>query len=399
MLGSAAQNVIVLCDNLFLYRVDALDFAAIGLIGAFYLVISSIGYGFSRGGQVLVARKHGEKSYAEVGKYFQALLIFELIMALFIFLFIQYFAEEFFAGFIESDAILSRSLAYIYPRSWGIFFSFLGVSMIALYTGIASTKFILYDTLLLTISNVILNYIFIFGAFGIEPMGIRGAALASTISEVIAFAAFVIYMAYDKRNRIYGLWNFASAEIHKIKQCYHTSYPIVLQSVLGLGSYFLFFIWIENVDSRNLEISNLIRNMYLILSIPTWGYSAGINTIVSSFIGKSKRMAVIPMIRKTSNLNIFTTMMISIPVLLFPTVFLQPLFGGTNSYLIEESRGLLLMLLPILFLFSVGSIYLNGLTGTGHTKMVLKIQFSVTVLYILYSCTLSNLNYRKSIYY
>lgn len=143
--------------------------------------------------------------------------------------------------------------------------------------------------------------------------------------------------------------------------------------------------WIENVNPKNLEISNLIRNMYLILSIPTWGYSAGINTIVSNFIGKSKRMAVIPMIRKTSNLNIFTTMVIAIPDLLFPSVFLEPFFGGVNSHLIEESRGLMLLLLPILFLFAVGSIYLNGLTGTGHTKTVLMIEFSVTMLYIFYS--------------
>lgn len=384
MLGSAAQNVIVLCDNLFLYRVDAVDFASIGLIGSFYLVISSIGYGFSKGGQVLIARKHGEKSYAEVGRYFQALLIFEFIMALFIFCTIQFFARPFFSKFIESAAIIERSLAYIYPRSWGVFFSFVGVSMIALYTGIAKTKFILYDTILLTVSNVVLNYIFIFGALGVDAMGIRGAALASTFSEIIAFAAFLIYMLCDRKNRIFELWRFASAEWKKIRQCYHISYPIVLQSILGLGSYFIFFMWIENVNPKNLEISNLIRNMYLILSIPTWGYSAGINTIVSNFIGKSKRMAVIPMIRKTSNLNVFTTMVLAVPVLLFPNVFLEPFFGGVNSYLIEESRGLLLLLLPILFLFAVGSIYLNGLTGTGHTKTVLMIQFSVTTLYIFY---------------
>ena len=51
MLGSAAQNIIVLSDNVFLYHYDRIDFEASGLVGVFYLIIASIGYGFSRGGK------------------------------------------------------------------------------------------------------------------------------------------------------------------------------------------------------------------------------------------------------------------------------------------------------------------------------------------------------------
>ena len=60
MLGSAAQNIIVLSDNVFLYHYNSVDFAASGLVGVFYLIIASIGYGFSRGGQIIIARRMGE---------------------------------------------------------------------------------------------------------------------------------------------------------------------------------------------------------------------------------------------------------------------------------------------------------------------------------------------------
>ncbi|MEO8448129.1 MAG: hypothetical protein ABI528_11560, partial [bacterium] len=71
--------------------------------------------------------------------------------------------------------------------------------------------------------------------------------------------------------------------LSSVKQTFHTAFPILAQSFLGLGAYFLFFTWIENQGEEQLSISNLIRNVYLILSIPTWGYSTGINTIVSLF--------------------------------------------------------------------------------------------------------------------
>ena len=59
MLGSAGQNVIALTDSLFLYRYDENDFAAVGFVSVFYLVISSIAYGFSKGGQIIISRKYG----------------------------------------------------------------------------------------------------------------------------------------------------------------------------------------------------------------------------------------------------------------------------------------------------------------------------------------------------
>ena len=385
MLGSATQNIIVLCDNVFLYHYDQLDFAAIGIVGSFYLIIASIGFGFSRGGQILMARKYGEKSLNLIGKYFQSLILFELLMAAFIFLLIHYFAEPLFRYLLESEDIIQRCLVYIKYRSYGIFFSFIGVSLIALYTGVARNSFILYDTLLLAISNVVLNYIFIFGALGVPEMGIKGAAIASTLSEIIAFVAFVIYIIWDKENRPYKLFNFSGINWSSIRTNFSISFPILAQSVLGIGAYFLFFTWLENRSQEDLKISNLIRNVYLILSIPSWGYATGINTIVSYFIGKSKRQAVEPLTVKTSILNIFSTTLIAAPILIFPEFFLYPLYGGEGGIeLIRQAKPLLLLLIPILALYSIGSIYHNSIIGTGHTKTALWLQAIVTVLYLIY---------------
>ncbi len=385
MLGSAAQNIIVLCDNVFLYHVSEIDFAAVGLVGVFYLLIASIGYGFSRGGQILIARRHGERDYAAAGDYFKALVMFELMMAIAIFLFLYFGSAFFFSLFIDNPVIYEKCLEYIYPRSFGVFFSYIGVSFVAFYTGVAKTRIIIYDTIILIIVNIFLNYIFIYGKFGIEPMGIAGAGLASTLAEVVAFVAFVIYMFFDKSNKAYKISGFEKFSIPLIKQTYEISAPIVWQSILGLGSWFVFFALIENMGSRPLEISNLIRNVYLILSIPCWGYSAGINTLVSNYIGNRKRQAVLPIAIKTAKLNLLTTLLISLPVAIAPEFFLYPLFGGEDMILVNESKSLLPLLVVILAVFSIGSTFMNALTGTGHTKTALWIQSLFVGFYILYT--------------
>jgi len=216
-------------------------------------------------------------------------------------------------------------------------------------------------------------------------MGIAGAGLASTLAEVVAFIVFVLYMVTDKANRPYKLLSMKNVNVPLIKQTSSISMPIVWQSVVGLGSWFIFFSLIASMGNRSLEISNLLRNIYLILSIPCWGYSAGINTLVSNFIGNRKRYGVMPIIKKTSYLNLYSTLILAIPVAVFPEFFLYPLFGGDDMSLVNDAKPYLPLLIVILATFSIGSTYMNGLTGTGHTKTALWIQSVFVGFYIAYS--------------
>ena len=81
MLGSAAQNVVALSDSVFLYHLSEVDFAAIGFVGVFYLVVAAIGFGFSKGGQIMIARRMGEGQKGEVGRTFYAMLYYEFALA------------------------------------------------------------------------------------------------------------------------------------------------------------------------------------------------------------------------------------------------------------------------------------------------------------------------------
>ncbi len=385
MLGSAAQNVIGLSDSIFLFHYSELDFAAIALVSVFYLIIASIGYGFSKGGQIIIARRLGEWDIKGISRSFYTLLIFEIVLAIIMFVFMRYGSSWFLKFFIKSPDIYEHSLMYIKVRAFGVFFSYAGISIIALYTGIARTKFIIVDSIILVVSNVILNYLLIFGEFGFPEMGIRGAALASVSAEVIGISIFVIYMILGGSAKQWGLNLIPKFEFGTFKNILKLSSPIVAQSVISLGSLFIFFSLIEVfLGQKALAISNLIRNVSLILTIPSWGFSSAINTFVGQMIGSRKRMGVMPIIRKTANMNLIITLILALPVVLFPSFTLYPLFGGENVNLIYEGRNVFYVLFVILILASVGMVYFNGLSGTGASMHGMKIQAGISVVYLLY---------------
>ena len=76
MLGSAAQNVIALSDAFLLFHRGEVEFAAIGFVGVFYITIAAIGYSFSRGGQIMIARRMGEGRPDKVGHTFHTMLLY-----------------------------------------------------------------------------------------------------------------------------------------------------------------------------------------------------------------------------------------------------------------------------------------------------------------------------------
>jgi len=53
--------------------------------------------------------------------------------------------------------------------------------------------------------------------------------------------------------------------------------------------------------------------------------------------------------------------------------------------LLAEAKPLLPLLVMILATFAVGSTFMNGLTGTGHTRTALWIQSIFVALYVVYS--------------
>lgn len=386
ILGSAGQNIVALSDSMFLYYKSEEDFAAIGFVGVFYLVIAAIGYGFSKGGQVMIARRMGEGKPEEVGRNFFDMLYFELALATLMFLFMQYGCPYLFKFLVKSPIIYEKSIEFLKYRSFGVFFSYGGLAMIALYTGVARPRFIMIDTAIMGVLNIVLCYFLVFGKAGFPEMGIGGAALASTIAEGVAFVFFVIYMFFDKKAHAYHLFTPRKVDLNIIKQQMLIGIPSVAQPMVGLGSWFIFFSIVENnLGVRDLAITNLVRMVYLLLSIPSWGFASTINTLVSNVIGQRDFDNVMPTIWKTAKLCLAITMILSIPLLLFPFHFLEPLLRRTGeATLLADAVPVLHILLAILAIFSIGGVFFNALASTGAALLGLILQFVCAIFYLFF---------------
>lgn len=383
ILGGVAQTIVNVTDTAFLGRVSEVALGASAIAGLFYVTVFMLGLGFSIGTQIIIARFDGENNHREIGRVLDHSIYFMLPLALVLFLFLKLVSPWLLIYFVKSPEVLQSSIVYIDNRSWGIFFSFLGLSIRSFFIGISSTRIIIYSTLVSAISNFILNYIFVFGKFGFAPMGIAGSAMASSISE-IAYLLFIVAYTFSTVDRKkYGLFNFSKLSAERIRHIFVVAAPSIFQTFIAVWSWFVFFLIVEKMGERPLAISNLIRNIYMILMIPLMGFSSATNTLVSNLIGQGRSNELKILIKKIVVLCFVTTLALTLLNLIQPHFTLSIFTNDGN--LIEATLGSLYVISGSLLLFSITSVLLSSVSGSGNTLASLIIEVLTIVFYLIAS--------------
>lgn len=99
------------------------------------------------------------------------------------------------------------TLGYLYAFSWGIPPILLIIALRGLTDGLGHTRIIMVFTLLSICINTPLNYIFIFGKFGLPALGGIGCGWATTIANWISLLALLIYLHRAEAFKQYHLWS------------------------------------------------------------------------------------------------------------------------------------------------------------------------------------------------
>ena len=211
------EHMIGLTDTAYLGRVGEVELGASALAGVYYLVIYMLGFGFSIGAQVLIARRNGAQEYKRIGLVFLQGTFFLLLLASLLFTASHLYSPFFLRKLIGSDDVYQATMKYVDWRVYGFFFSFVAVMFRAFYVGITKTKILTINSVVMVLANVMLNYVLIFGKFGFPALGIAGAAIASSISEAVSVLFFILYTWKKVDYKKYGLFEYSGIDFRMLR--------------------------------------------------------------------------------------------------------------------------------------------------------------------------------------
>lgn len=380
MLSLLAQNIVSITDTAFLGRVGEIELGASALAGLYYFCFYMVGFGFGSGLQIVVSRRKGEGNENAIGTVIDNGIYFLFLLAAFLIIISFLFAPSFFAFSVSSEAILNQSVVFLNYRIWGLFFAFCNIVFRSFFVGIATTRYLTYNAIIMAGLNIILDYVLIFGKFGFPEMGLKGAAIASVISEAGAALFFVIIVLRNKKLKVYRLFHFLKPQLQVIYSILKISVFIMLQFFISLGAWFAFFLIIEKTGERSLAISNVIRSIYMLLMIPVWGYCSAVSSLVSSSIGEGKNHEVIAIIKRVTIMSFISTSLLVAIVGIFPEFSLSVYTNDINF--IKDGIASLYVVLGATLLFSLTMIAFNAISGTANTNISMYIEIITIIIYL-----------------
>ncbi len=371
-------------NNIFLghYLKDTMALAVAGITGVYYLIFAAIGYGLNNGLQTLIARRAGENRPEEIGKLFSQGVWIGLVMAAIGIVITYQLTPYIFSLILRDPLVLQKALGFLHIRIWGLAFLYIYQLRNALLVGTNQSRYLVAGTLAETLSNILFDYLFIFGAAGFPELGFEGAAYASVLSEFIGmFVVYAVirYKGIAQRFQLFADFSFSAANNKLILS---VSAPLMFQHAISIISWQYFFLLIEHHGAMAMKVSNIMRNIFGLFGCFSWAFAATTNAMVSNLIGQGKQNEVIPLIKRIIQLSAGSILVIAILLNLFPEPFIA-LFGQDQAFTTEALPVLRVVTLALLMM-AFSTIMINTVTASGNTRITFYIEAMAIVFYCAY---------------
>lgn len=379
VLGGLFQVAYNITDTLWVSLIDKGDssyIAATGLIFPIIMLAMAFSNGISVGLSSLVARAIGERNTGLLGKVAESGFFIAAFVSVVMIVGSYVGIDEILSALGATGVLLTRSrdyFLYLIPCCGFIFFT---AVLSGILQGEGKMMNIMVSMVIGTVCNIVLDPLFIF-TFG---MGIRGAALATTISQGIGMAYLLTVFARGL-STVSIEWKAANVRLDTMGQIFGVGFPSALSQIL-LSVYIVFFNrLILSVSEYAFTAFTLYGRMEGIVFMPLFGISAALVTMV----GQNGGRGLFPRVRKIwYRAVLLGTVSTGVLSLLFwlASPYIYPMFNSVPEVLAYANSITWILLISM----TVGNVGITApavYQGLGHPVPSITISFCRMFVFIL----------------
>ena len=384
LISLVMEQLIGMTDTVFLGRVGELELGASAVAGVYYMVLYMLGFGFSIGAQIMIGHSNGEKDYRKAGKLFWHALYFLLALSAMLCILSEFLSPVVLGAMLSSEDITLQADSYLRWRAPGLILAFCVCAYRAFYVGSTHTRILSTSSVVMVISNIAFNWALIFGKLGLEPMGIRGAALGSTLAEGVSLLYLIIASSVRVESKEYGLHTPSRFDMGLLGSILKVSLWTMIQSFFSIFTWLLFFIFIEHTGQKAIAASNILRSTSGLIWMVLSAFASTGCSLISNLLGQGRKDSVRPLIGRVLKLSYI----VLIPVLVFFCLCPKLILGlYTDMQDIIQASIPGLWVLSVSYLLTIPShILFQAVAGTGETRAAFFLEMGALVVYTVY-CT------------
>jgi len=288
------QNMITIglniVDTLMIGKLGEAQLAAVGSANQVYLIFASICFGLFSGAAVYVSQFWGIRDVKTVRKILGIDYLIGIVSSLIIIVLVLIFAPTIISWFAEYDEVIGYGSQYI--RIVCISYLFMGISMTISFNCRAIQR-MLVPTLVSAFAlslNTFLNYCLIYGHFGFEAMGIKGAAIATLVARILESVALLIYVYVQKDHPFHAkLSELMSFDKRLFSDVMRMAVPVVITEgswSLSVALTFMAYGRISYAALAVVQVAEVVSNFF-----QTFYFGLGNSTafIIGEALGRNEK--------------------------------------------------------------------------------------------------------------
>ena len=366
--GMTSQTLFNLVDTAMVGQLGTEALAAVGVGGFVNFLSVALVMGLSAGVQAMSSRRKGEGRDSETAVPLNGGLVLALVLALPATVILLAFATNIFALVNENPAVIALGVPYFEARLFamlgvGINFAFRGF-----WNGISLSIVYLRTLLIMQISNIVLNYGLIFGAFGLPEMGTTGAGVGSAIATYIGALTYM-WMAW-RRARPHGFLA-AMPSRDTMLTMLRLSLPSSAQQFFFAGGLTALFWIVGQVGTPEVAAANVLINLTLVIILPGLALGLAAASLVGQALGARDPVDAHRWGWDVIKVAAVIMAVLGLPMAVVPELILSGFITDV------ETRALAippLRLVGIVIAFdSVGMVLQNAMLGAGAVRTVMTV--------------------------
>ncbi|WP_233143916.1 MATE family efflux transporter [Lottiidibacillus patelloidae] len=352
-------------DTLMLSQYSDKSVAAVGVSNQIISVVIVM-FGFiATGTAIIVAQYLGaddEKQANEVSTTSLSVnFIFGALLSLALFI----FSEQILVAMGIPEELMPEALSYMKIVGGVAFIQALLMTASAIVRSHGFTKDTMYVTIGMNILNVIGNYIFIFGPFGLPVLGVDGVAISTVISRLLGFIVVLIILQKRVKGSL-SLKVLFSFPMHHIRNLLKIGIPSAGEQLSYNTSQMVITFYIASLGTIALTTKVYTQNLMLFILLFAVAIGQGTQILIGHLAGAKKFDEAYTRCIKSLKLAIIISFSMGA---IFYT-FAEPLFRifTSNEDIITVGKSLIFLTIILEPGRAFNLVVINSLRAAGDVK-------------------------------
>lgn len=366
ILSAFSSTFMIFLDRIILAKYDTQAMISATTAGNLLLIFQHGAFYIAMTAEVWVGRFNGAKQYQDIAKPVWQMIWFALFCTS-----IMIPVGLFMGKWLIPDAFALDGIPYF---KWMMIFggtSPLIAALSAFYIGRKQVKLVMMFIISGNLLNVGLAFAFVFGLSPfIEPMGAKGAAIASGLSQsCIALGLLLAFL--KKSNRIKFNTHHWAFDWAILSQCFKLGLPNAIGHVIATAAWAMVLALLAKKSTDHVTVMSIGMSIWLLFAFVTEGLQQGMTSLAANYIGAGKQGALDMILKTGLQLQFLIAMLLSIPLVFFPEIIIGWFFPQEAGNL-QEVLEMSCRWLWVAYLFDGMAWVIDGiLTALGDTRFIM----------------------------